>query len=798
MMMGARSAEDQHQADAAMRGYRYKHGDRPLEGYTIQRAAGRGAFGEVYFAVSDSGREVALKVVQAYEQVELRGIGQCMNLKSPHLVSVFDVRDGEHGQPIVIMEYVAGPSLRDLLDEAPSGLGTQKAAFFLREIGKGLTYLHDCGIVHRDLKPANIFYENGYVKIGDYGLSKAISASHRSAQTVTVGTLHYMAPEVGNGCYDRSVDIYALGALLYEMLTGQPPFFGVSPAEVLMKHITAPVKVDGIEEPFATVIRRALAKDPAQRYQSVQEMVEGIFGAEHVRQSVSSFTPSSLTLVAGRVARRAPGLAEGPQPLSSRAYEVTGEDAGMLRTLRRRARALRKQARDAARRFARRARAAARGITSEPTPPAPVRPIPVPAAPPAPDSLRPRHRVILAAIATLAVAIAAGIFADDRAPAGAAFLVFLGIVGATLGIAWGARRLLPDVKNESWLVRRLAVGGLAAAATFLIALPAWRGHTHHGGQTVLATCLALLIVDWTRRMSPDRASRVSLAHLIVAGIVAAVAAAMLEAADEVVIGILCGTCIAVQITSPWTPRVAMGRAELPLAPPGPAHPLSRETFEPVGTPAQAPAAPGRPVAAIPTVYTLARRSVAAGRHVVMWPIRLLLHLLTFVLTLGTFVLAALLALDLPGLLESGRIDPRIPRDMQRAFGVENWAFVLRSIGGVGLFVVACLALLLVMWVRRSRGTTHLLRGVVGTALLAAVPFVLARPGIDWHIPADTLKGGWAIWQDLVQSLAPASILRAALTVIGALVLLVWPAAPPRLTSEAEASPAAATATEPSI
>jgi serine/threonine protein kinase len=321
MMTGARPDEGPE-----VRGYRYRHGDRPLDGYTIQRAAGRGGFGEVYYALSDGGREVALKVVHAYEQVELRGIGQCMNLKSPHLVSVFDVRTGTDGQPVVVMEFVAGPSLRELLDESPAGFGTQKAAFFLREIGKGLTYLHDCGIVHRDLKPANIFYENGYVKIGDYGLSKAISASHRSDQTVTVGTLHYMAPEVGAGRYDRGIDIYALGALLYEMLTGQPPFFGISPAEVLMKHLSAQVNVDGIEEPFATVIRKALAKDPAERYQSVQEMVEAVFGAEHVRQSVSCFAPATLTMVAGRVARQAPGLGRGGLPaLSSRTFGVAGD-----------------------------------------------------------------------------------------------------------------------------------------------------------------------------------------------------------------------------------------------------------------------------------------------------------------------------------------------------------------------------------------------------------------------------------------------------------------------------------------
>ena len=185
---------------------------------------------------------------------------------------------------------------------APSGLGDAKAAFVLREIGKGLTYLHECGIVHRDLKPGNIFYENGYVKIGDYGLSKTMSMTRHSGQTVAVGTLHYMAPEIGEGRYDRSIDIYAMGALLFEMLTGQVPFFGSSPAEVLMKHLTADVNLDGIEEPLKSVVRKAMAKNPADRYQSVQEMVEAVYGSDEIRNSVTQFSPESLTMVAGRVA----------------------------------------------------------------------------------------------------------------------------------------------------------------------------------------------------------------------------------------------------------------------------------------------------------------------------------------------------------------------------------------------------------------------------------------------------------------------------------------------------------------
>ena len=286
-----------------MDGFRYKHGDRPLEGYTIQRAVGRGGFGEVYYAVSDAGREVALKVIQGYEQIELRGVSACMNLKSPHLVNIFDVRHNSDGVPFVIMEYVSGPSLREMLDSSPSGLGPQKAAFFLREIAKGLTYLHDRGIVHRDLKPGNIFYEDGYVKIGDYGLSKAMAASRHSGQTITVGTVHYMAPEIGQGKYDASIDVYALGCVLYEMLTGQTPYLGGSPGEILMKHLMSEPDVKGIEEPFASVIRKAMAKEPADRYHSAQELVEDIFGTEHIRNSVSHFRPESLTMVADRVAR---------------------------------------------------------------------------------------------------------------------------------------------------------------------------------------------------------------------------------------------------------------------------------------------------------------------------------------------------------------------------------------------------------------------------------------------------------------------------------------------------------------
>ena len=114
------------------------------------------------------------------------------------------------------------------------------------------------------------------VKIGDYGLSKFISCSRRSGHTESIGTVHYMAPEVANGRYGKEIDIYALGVILYEMLTGRVPFEGESVGEVLMKHLTAKPDVSMLAEPYRSVVARALEKDPAKRFRSVAEMLAAL------------------------------------------------------------------------------------------------------------------------------------------------------------------------------------------------------------------------------------------------------------------------------------------------------------------------------------------------------------------------------------------------------------------------------------------------------------------------------------------------------------------------------------------
>ena len=137
--------------------FTYSHGDRPLPGFTILRAVGKGAFGEVYFAKSDSGKEVALKRLIANAEIELRGVKQCMNIKNPHLISIFDIRKGIDNCSYVIMEYVQGPSLREELDKNPRGLSEERVLFYLKGIIEALSCLHARGIVHRDLKPCLLY-----------------------------------------------------------------------------------------------------------------------------------------------------------------------------------------------------------------------------------------------------------------------------------------------------------------------------------------------------------------------------------------------------------------------------------------------------------------------------------------------------------------------------------------------------------------------------------------------------------------------------------------------------------------
>ncbi|HEY3245170.1 MAG TPA: protein kinase [Phycisphaerae bacterium] len=503
--------------------YAFKHGDRPLDGYVIQRGVGRGGFGEVYYAISDGGKEVALKYLRDNPSVELRGVSHCLNLKSPHLVTVYDVKQNAEGEYFIVMEYVSGPSLRDLLIAESRGMGPQKAAYFVREIARGLAYLHDRGIVHRDLKPGNIFYEDGYVKIGDYGLSKFISVSRHSAQTASVGTVHYMAPEVGSGSYQRGIDIYALGVILYEMLLGRVPYEGATMGEVLMKHLTAQPEVDELLPPFPDVIRKALAKDPNLRYQTVDEMVEAILDVDDIKQSVVGFDPVSLAAAVRR------GVDVHPSPMPSPNLTPThpryspppaplrGGSFGE-RFARKHERISRKLEKKLAKlqgkaRFARGAGAGAgapsRGDAQFPT------------------RGERMQRFVLSAIMSIGIAVGIGLLVGSQSrseEAGASAGMLVIAMSAGVGV-W--RRLLRwmTVHQQVRWAKKMLLTGCCAVPMLVASAPLLSERNPESGVAVLvALLIAALLIDWESRISDGAAGELRLGQAFKAGLLGLVLA----------------------------------------------------------------------------------------------------------------------------------------------------------------------------------------------------------------------------------------------------------------------------------
>jgi hypothetical protein len=291
--------------------FTYCSGQRPLDGFTIKRGIGRGGFGEVYFAVSDGGKEVALKLLRGDNQdIELRGVVQCLNLKHPNLVALYDLRADERGDSWVVMEYVSGEPLSALLARHPQGLPVELAKEWFVGLARAIGYLHDHGVVHRDLKPANVFLENGRVLIGDYGLSKLISGSQRTRQTQSVGTVHYMAPEISTGNYNKQIDTYAAGVILYEMLTGHVPFEGESAGEILMKHLTSPPDLSRLPPEFVPIVARALSKNPAHRYASMAELARAVeevgVSEKRIQTAPSPARPPALALPSAAALRGSP------------------------------------------------------------------------------------------------------------------------------------------------------------------------------------------------------------------------------------------------------------------------------------------------------------------------------------------------------------------------------------------------------------------------------------------------------------------------------------------------------------
>ncbi|ADG06139.1 Stk1 family PASTA domain-containing Ser/Thr kinase [Kyrpidia tusciae] len=253
--------------------------------YQIEQAVGGGGMSVVYRALDTVlGRRVAVKVLRSqfgddadFIRRFRREAQAAASLSHPNIVNIFDVgTDGD--DHFIVMEYVEGHTLKEWIQQR-GPLPVEEVVEIGRQVCAALAHAHDRGIVHRDIKPHNILITDArVVKVTDFGIARAITANTITYAGSVIGSVHYFSPEQARGeMTDIKSDIYSLGVVLYEMVTGHLPFSGDSPISVALKHVREPLVeprqlIPGIPQSMENVILRAMAKNPLDRYDSVREM----------------------------------------------------------------------------------------------------------------------------------------------------------------------------------------------------------------------------------------------------------------------------------------------------------------------------------------------------------------------------------------------------------------------------------------------------------------------------------------------------------------------------------------------
>ena len=256
------------------------------ERYEQIEKIGSGGMADIYRALDHQlQREVAVKILRdplakdpSFQENLLHEARAAANLSHPNIVTIFDFgRDGE--TLYIVMEYIAGTDLKTLIRRRKR-LPPLEAVELMKKISDGVGYAHRAGLVHCDLKPQNILVTpDNKVKIADFGVSRALATIQPDEQSDVVwGSPQYFAPEqASGGAPSPASDVYSLGAILYEMLTGQPPFVADSAADLARLHLAAkpipPRSIDsGIPEPLQQIVLKVLAKEPSARYRTADQL----------------------------------------------------------------------------------------------------------------------------------------------------------------------------------------------------------------------------------------------------------------------------------------------------------------------------------------------------------------------------------------------------------------------------------------------------------------------------------------------------------------------------------------------
>jgi serine/threonine protein kinase len=294
------------------------------ERYELGEPIGRGGMAKVFRATDTRlGRTVAIKVLapefarnQDFVQRFQREATAAARLNNPNIVGVYD--SGSAGDVhFMVMEYVEGRTLAEVLVQ-DGRLLPERAMEIADHVAQALTAAAAAGIVHRDIKPGNIMLTaDGQVKVMDFGIARMDTGQTVAQTQAVMGTASYLSPEQAQGSpLDTRSDLYSLGVVLYEMLTGRPPFSGDTAVSVAMQHVqdsaTPPSQVAaGVPPALDAVVMRALAKNPANRYQSAEEFRHDLEKARLGQQiAAPAVMPSSTTQVLP--AAGAPELIEPP------------------------------------------------------------------------------------------------------------------------------------------------------------------------------------------------------------------------------------------------------------------------------------------------------------------------------------------------------------------------------------------------------------------------------------------------------------------------------------------------------